>query len=126
MYFRGSEAAILVYDICSEVSFDAIQRWVSDLKRCGPSDLLMVVCGNKCDLDCRMVSQEKAEGYALAIGAFYFETSARDGVNVDYLFRMVGKSVRDRILGCENDVDMVGDGGTVDLGVALDRQWYCC
>jgi len=125
MYYRGAEAAVLVYDICDEASFTSIRRWADELKRCGPPDLTTVVCGNKRDLECtRRVSWERAEGYARGIGADYVETSARDGANVDGMFERIGRLVKDAMIGCgrwEN-----GDGDVVDLEAVLDNRWYCC
>lgn len=33
LFFRGSHAAICVYDISSEKSFDDLQQWINDLQR---------------------------------------------------------------------------------------------
>lgn len=126
MYYRGSQAAILIYDICDDVSFDSIHRWVDDLANMGPEDLLLVVCGNKVDLgQRRVISRERGEEYARTIGALYMETSARDGTNVDVLFEKVGKDLRERIME-DDEMDMPEGGDIIDLNDGVDRQWYCC
>lgn len=42
-----------------------------------------VLCGNKCDLEMsRAVSQQEGEGYAAQVNIPFFETSAKDDINV--------------------------------------------
>ena len=38
MYFKGSSAAIIVYDVSNELSFEKAQKWVKDLKEQEESD----------------------------------------------------------------------------------------
>jgi GTPase SAR1 family protein len=54
----------------------------------GPEDNFhFVVLGNKCDLEHREVSIEEAEDlFKNKYGLDYFEVSAKDGKNVDYVF----------------------------------------
>ena len=47
------------------------------------SFIIQVLCGNKCDLDTsRVVSQSEGASYAERMGIPFFETSAKDGINV--------------------------------------------
>ncbi|KAH8548802.1 ras-like GTP-binding protein RYL2 [Umbelopsis sp. PMI_123] len=50
MYYRGAHAAILVYDITSEESFQDMNSWVEELKKNMTEDLVIHVVGNKLDL----------------------------------------------------------------------------
>jgi small GTP-binding protein len=50
MYYRGAEAAILVYDVTVPASFVALQDWVFELKQNASPELMLVICGNKSDL----------------------------------------------------------------------------
>ena len=50
MYYRGAAAAIIVYDVTSEDSFDCMKSWVKELTQFGPKDVIIAVVGNKCDL----------------------------------------------------------------------------
>ena len=49
MYFRGAVAAVLVYDITSEESFQNVQSWVKELRQSGPDSIILAVAGNKRD-----------------------------------------------------------------------------
>lgn len=50
MYYRGANAAILVYDITSASSFDDVKVWIDELKRNCEPDLLIFIVGAKADL----------------------------------------------------------------------------
>lgn len=130
MYYRGASAAIVVFDISRPSSFLTLQRWVNELKEKGPGDIVIVVCGNKVDLETsgdRQVSREEAEGYATQIGACYMETSARDNTNVKELFAEVAAKVP--IDPDTTSTDTAGTGSTIQLGARqplLDRLQGCC
>ena len=51
MYYRNAAAAIVVYDITNEASFDILQEWIKELNRLGPADIVLAIAGNKCDLE---------------------------------------------------------------------------
>ena len=91
MYYRGASAVILVFDVSRRGSLTSLDRWVAELRRSGPPDLILALCGNKSDLinNDRKISYEDALRYAHAIGAFYIEASARDATNVSEVFREI-------------------------------------
>jgi len=87
MYYRGASAAILVYDITSEESFENVKTWVKELGLCEPSDIVIAIAGNKDDLhEYRQVRFEKALEYATSINAVLCEVSAKDNKGIDDLF----------------------------------------
>ncbi|GBE79595.1 P-loop containing nucleoside triphosphate hydrolase protein [Sparassis latifolia] len=50
MYYRGANAALLLYDITNASSFDDIRGWLEELKKnCSP-DLIIYIVGSKADL----------------------------------------------------------------------------
>jgi small GTP-binding protein len=87
MYYRGAAAAILVFAVCDHRPFVRLQTWIDEL-RTNVDDLILVVCGNKVDLE-RVVPQAEAEDLAMTAGATYCETSAKTGFGVDHLFQTV-------------------------------------
>ncbi|XP_029789406.1 ras-related protein Rab-17 isoform X2 [Suricata suricatta] len=51
LYFRGANAALLVYDITKKDSFLDAQRWLRDLEReAPPGEVVVMLVGNKTDL----------------------------------------------------------------------------
>jgi small GTP-binding protein len=86
-YYRGSAAALVVFDLTSRDSFDDIGRWLQDVRDVARSDVVTILIGNKSDLaDARQVSTEEAESFANENSMRYFETSAKTGANVDEAF----------------------------------------
>ena len=51
MYYRNAAAAIIVYDITNDATFDVLQEWITELHRLGPQNIVLAIAGNKCDLE---------------------------------------------------------------------------
>ena len=51
MYYRGAQAAIVVYDITNADSFTRAKNWVKELQRQGNPNIVIALAGNKVDLD---------------------------------------------------------------------------
>ncbi|NXR21610.1 RAB5A protein, partial [Cinclus mexicanus] len=50
MYYRGAQAAIVVYDITNEESFARAKNWVKELQRQASPNIVIALAGNKADL----------------------------------------------------------------------------
>lgn len=50
MYYRGANAALLLYDITSAATFDDIKGWLEELKKNCSSELIIYIVGSKADL----------------------------------------------------------------------------
>uniref|UniRef100_A0A1X7TBA0 Uncharacterized protein n=2 Tax=Amphimedon queenslandica TaxID=400682 RepID=A0A1X7TBA0_AMPQE len=87
MYYRNAAAAIVVYDITNEGSFTVLQDWIAELHRLGPSNIVLAIAGNKCDLeDKREIPAEQGQTYASEVNAIFGETSALTARNVEEMF----------------------------------------
>ena len=51
MYYINAAAAIIVYDITNEATFEVLQEWITELNRLGPTNIVLTIAGNKCDLE---------------------------------------------------------------------------
>ncbi|XP_045483546.1 ras-related protein Rab-21-like [Harmonia axyridis] len=90
MFYRNSQAAIVIFDITSEDSFESMKGWVLELKRNVEESIILVVVGNKIDLaEQREVSRDEALGYSKTIGAHYYEVSAKTDQGIELVFEYV-------------------------------------
>ena len=50
-YYRGAAGALLVYDIASRETFNALQTWLSDARTLASPNIVVLLVGNKKDLE---------------------------------------------------------------------------
>ncbi len=82
---------IIPLDITSLESFTNLQRWVDKVVSEAERNAAIVIVGNKLDLvesnpSLRRVDTKEAMRYAAKINATLFESSAKNGMNVDQIF----------------------------------------
>ena len=86
-YYRGANVALVVFDITNHESFDSLPGWIENYYKNGPEQKNIILIGNKKDMiEERQVTQEEAELFSQTNNMIYFETSAKDGDNIDYVF----------------------------------------
>ena len=98
-FFKGSDGIILCYSITDQNSFDCVSKWMTQIKNLSPSDVKVILVGNKSDCENeRVVSRAQgakiAEQYAVA----FYECSAKSGEFVSEIFNKMGESVMDRLV----------------------------
>ncbi|PAV88557.1 hypothetical protein WR25_21846 [Diploscapter pachys] len=96
IYYRGSQGALLLFDITDSRSFEKVKTWVKELQRVlGDSCALMIV-GNKLDLEKeRTVTEQEARSYAETVNAQYMETSAKENLGISQVFdRLAEEMIR--------------------------------
>ena len=88
MYYRNAMCALICYDMTSRASFEAAQKWADELRLQGPENVVLCVVGNKCDTpkEERKVPTTEVQAWSNAIGASFFEVSAKEGKNVQRVF----------------------------------------
>ena len=52
-YYRGAHGVILMYDICRQASFDALDGWLHEVRSKCAADVVCVLVGNKVDVESR-------------------------------------------------------------------------
>jgi small GTP-binding protein len=95
MFYRNAVAAVIVFDVSRRETFDHVQSWINELRtNVGP--IILIICGNKVDLEGRTVSGTEGGALADTASASYVETSAKTGFGAELLFqtivRVVGES----------------------------------
>jgi len=97
-YYRGAMGFILMYDVTNEESFNAVQDWCTQIKTYSWDNAQVVLVGNKCDLeDERVVSTERGKQLADQLGLEFFETSAKENINVKAVFERLVDIICDKM-----------------------------
>ncbi|GET91545.1 Ras-related protein rab-2a, putative [Leishmania tarentolae] len=110
-YYRGASGALLVYDVTRRDTFTHLQSWLEDARANANTALVIMLIGNKCDLDSkRQVSREEGEAFARCNGLMFMETSAKTAQNVDDAFLQTAGLIYDNVL-----------LGTIDASVVSGR-----
>jgi len=97
-YYRGAMGFILMYDVTSEESFNAVQDWCTQIKTYSWDNAQVLLVGNKSDLEHeRVVSTERGRRLADQLGLEFYETSAKDNINVEIVFHRLVDLICDRM-----------------------------
>lgn len=94
IYYRDANGALLVYDITDRDSFTKVRNWVKELRKIIGKNIVLVIAGNKCDLEkLRQVEESEANEYAASVGAIHIQCSAKTGINVEQAFLEITKGM---------------------------------
>ena len=97
-YYKNSICALVVYDISRRDSFDNVKQWIDDCKNYMPNNVVVVLVGNKSDLeDRREVTKDEGQEIADSYGLLFYETSAKTGDNVNEVFNASLQEIARRI-----------------------------
>jgi small GTP-binding protein len=92
MYYRGAKAAVCVFDITNEESFNRVTTWIRDLKAHADPNVVICLAGNKCDKTPNF-DLAKCEEQAKSIEGEFFLTSALTGEGVQELFDNLSRKI---------------------------------
>ncbi len=93
LYYKGAQGCILVFDCTRATTFESIPAWFKDLIKFS-GDIPRILLANKIDLtDIRKISKDQAQESADELNAAYFETSAKDGTQVNDAFEKISSKI---------------------------------
>ena len=138
-YYRSSSAVFLVFDLTNNESFLNCNAWLDEyLDNCSSESPTIILIGNKSDrTSMRRVKKENIEKFVEIYGLIYFETSAKDGKNVDQAFIDCAEIVYRKCEESKIDVNSRESGAfftrdllnsnfdTVRLGDERNKPKYC-
>ena len=97
-FIKRADGVILMYDITNRESFDTISKWLDDIIDYKERDFPIILVGNKCDLENeRKVPKEEGESFANKLNVKFYETSNKDGINIEESSRELIKIVLSRM-----------------------------
>ncbi len=96
-YYRNAAGILIAYDVTNGESFVNTKRWIEEVKNnCGDESVPIILVGNKCDSPDKIVSLSDQQEYAKLMNLKFFETSAKEGINVDEVFIELSRQILDR------------------------------
>ncbi|KAL7718778.1 small monomeric GTPase [Entamoeba marina] len=98
-YMRSGDGYVIVYSITSTTSFLEANSFREQLYRVLDKDVSehvsISLCGNKCDLESeRQVQTSEAQKLADEWGVLFFETSAKNKINITETFDALVKDIK--------------------------------
>ena len=110
-YYKSSTCAFIVYDISDKKTFDNVITWLNECRDMCYKDILICLIGNKCDLEGkRAVSYEEGKNFAEENNLLFFETSAKDGTNIQECFNESATILVDKIESGQIKLDTANSG----------------
>ncbi|CAF9906554.1 MAG: hypothetical protein GOMPHAMPRED_004781 [Gomphillus americanus] len=129
-FYRGADCCVLVYDVNNSKSFETLDSWRDEfLIQASPRDpenFPFVVLGNKIDVEenRRVISPKRALTFCQSKGGIpYFETSAKEAVNVEQAFEVIARNA----LAQEESEEFAGDfHDPIDLNLDKENDGCAC
>lgn len=135
-YYRGAEGIILMFDLTDKSSFDNLNRWMKDIQNYSRSNISVVLVGNKND-ECTNKytdgSKQTTQISSEAINEFmkkynivsFFETSTKDGSNVNEVFEEITRKIlKSKFVNSAERTDKRLE--LHDSNVSLKRKSFMC
>eukprot|EP00826_Nyctotherus_ovalis_P005051 TRINITY_DN11130_c0_g2_i1.p3 TRINITY_DN11130_c0_g2~~TRINITY_DN11130_c0_g2_i1.p3 ORF type:complete len:121 (-),score=23.11 TRINITY_DN11130_c0_g2_i1:186-548(-) len=86
-FYQQADGVVLVFDLTDKKSFDRLHIWAKSIREAASKDVIKFLVGNKLDLtEDRVVDHEEAMKVASEYDMKYYETSAKQKVNVVEVF----------------------------------------
>ncbi|KAJ2504819.1 GTPase Ryh1 [Coemansia sp. RSA 2049] len=119
-YIRDSSVALVIYDITNRESFIQTTKWIEDVRAERGDEVIIVLVGNKTDLNDagRQVSTEEGEKKARDFNVMFMETSAKAGHNVKILFRNIALALP----GVDKGANDANRTSTIDVSLSTNNH----
>ena len=126
-YYKNCVCAIIVYDVTNKQSFENIQNWLEDVHNQSPKTVLIVLIGNKIDLeDKRVISFDEGKELALKNGIIFMETSAKTGEGVNEVFNYtaqeIEKKMKENYYNLKSETCGIKEGNIDNNGINLKDE----
>ena len=93
-YYKSANGIILIYDVTSLVTYENVKSWISQIREEAPPNVVIFIAGNKIDMEEeRKVNTEDGKRLADEYGFPFYETSAKEDININETFEDLVESI---------------------------------
>ena len=87
-YYKGANGIILIYDVTNVQSYENVKNWISQIRDEANPNVVIYLAGNKVDVSeqDKLVKTEDGQKIADEFKLPFYETSAKNGVNINKIF----------------------------------------
>ena len=96
-YYHGCDGAVIVFDLTNKDSFDNVSKWIEELKTNGPSNISLLIVGNKSDLTNDRVVPINVINKFIGNKYLYYDVSAKNGNNIALAFEKIRAQIFNKI-----------------------------
>jgi small GTP-binding protein len=120
--YKGADGIILVYSVIDEDSFTKVKDWMEQIiSNVSKEEINLILLGNKCDMNERVISKEQGKEMADSLGIKYYETSALEGTGINEAFEGLTKDIMQRKSIALNDKER-----SISLSSQKKKKKTCC
>ena len=128
-YLKGTDGVILVFDLTNKETLDLVNYWADCIKKNNRDNIGMILFGNKSDLENdRDVTYEEGKNLADKLGCQYYEGSAMNGDNVEFVMNEIAKiSYNEWKKTAENRMSIrLSSVASIEEEKIIAKKKFCC
>ena len=94
-YYKGANGIIIIYDVTNLQTYENVKMWITQIREEANPNVVIYLAGNKIDVDEeeKVVKTEDGQKIADEFKLPFFETSAKEGVNVNEAFESLVEKI---------------------------------
>ncbi len=119
---RGAHVVFILFDLTNRESFNNLNKHVQDVERHALDGTPTIIIGTKSDLPGNKIDSSEAQDYCNQLNFPYFETSAKEGINVDEVFIFAARIILDPKIYANYEME----GQALSQDMTLNQQQYFC
>ena len=104
-FYNKTQGILLIYDITSRNSFEALKIWLKDIKANLQTNAKIILVGNKIDLGKGEVDREEAMQFSIKNDIQLFFTSAKTGEGIENAMTNLIESIYNDIIVKNGDIN---------------------
>ena len=87
-YYKGANGIILIYDVTNLQTYENVKNWIAQIREEANPNVIIYLAGNKIDVseEEKVVKTEDGQKIADEFNLPFYETSAKNGDNVNKIF----------------------------------------